>query len=61
MVSFLFTILSLVVMSFIYNAFLSLKSGQEDHAITGYIGATNSGFMRAAALGTWFGDFITAW
>lgn len=61
MVCFLFTIIVLVITSFIYNALLGIKDGMENYAITGYIGATNSGFMRAAALGTWFGDFITAW
>ena len=61
MICFLFTIIVVLITSFIYNAFLSLKSGMESYAITGYIGATNSNFMRAAALGTWFGDFITAW
>lgn len=31
------------------------------YKITGYIGTKNHVFMRAAAIGTWFGDFLTAW
>ena len=51
----------LVVTSYIYNILLSMKNSMEEYEITPYIGAKNSTFMRAAALGTWFGDFITAW
>ena len=61
MISFLFTILVIVITSFLYNVLLLMKNDMEKYEITAYIGATNSGFMRAAALGTWFGDFITAW
>lgn len=61
MICFLFTILCLVILSFIYNGFLSLDDSMGAYKITGYIGAKNHIFMRAAALGTWFGDFLTAW
>jgi len=61
MISFLFTLICLVILSFIYNAFLSLDDSMEPYKITGYIGAKNHVFMRAAAIGTWFGDFLTAW
>lgn len=61
MICFLFTIICLLVFSFIYNGFLSLDDSMDAYKITGYIGAKNHVFMRAAALGTWFGDFLTAW
>ena len=61
MVCFLTSVLSLVIFSFIYNGFLSLDSSMSRYKITGYIGVKNHVFMRAAAVGTWFGDFITAW
>lgn len=61
MLCFLFTIICLLVFSFVYNAFLSLDDSMELYKITGYIGAKNHVFMRAAAVGTWFGDFLTAW
>ena len=51
----------IVIFSLIYNGFLSLGTLMEPYKITGYIGAKNHVFMRAAALGTWFGDFLTAW
>ena len=31
------------------------------YAISSKMGITNQTFMKAAALGTWMGDFITAW
>ena len=61
MICFLFTILCLVIFSFVYNGFLSLDDAMEAYKITGYIGAKNHVFMRAAAIGTWFGDFLTSW
>lgn len=61
MICFLFTIICLVILSFVYNGFLSLNDTMEPYKITGYIGAKNHVFMRAAAIGTWFGDFLTAW
>ena len=61
MVCFLTSLVSLLIFSFIYNGFLSLDKSMEKYKITGYIGTNNSVFMRAAALGTWFGDFLTAW
>jgi len=61
MVSFLVSILSLIIISFIYNGFLSLDSGMDKYQISGYIGTTNHIFMRVAGIGTWFGDFITSW
>ena len=61
MVCFLTSLVFLVIFSFIYNGFLSLHKSMEKYKITGYIGTNNSVFMRAAALGTWFGDFLTAW
>ncbi|XP_066918710.1 transmembrane protein 117-like [Clytia hemisphaerica] len=61
MICFLFTMICLVILSFVYNGFLSLNDDMEPYKITGYIGAKNHVFMRAAAIGTWFGDFLTSW
>lgn len=61
MICFLYTILMVLVSSLVYNLFLLMKSDMEPYEITAYIGAKNSTFMRAGALGTWFGDFITSW
>ena len=61
MICFLFTLICLLIFSFVYNAFLSLDDSMSAYQITGYIGAKNHVFMRGAAIGTWFGDFLTAW
>lgn len=61
MIMFLCSLISLMIFSMIYNAFLSLDSRWDDHKITGYLGTKNHVFMRVAGVATWFGDFITAW
>ena len=61
MVCFLCSLIMLLIFSLIYNGFLSLDESEAEHKITGYIGAANYIFMRVAALGTWLGDFMTAW
>lgn len=29
--------------------------------VTDYMGIRNESFMKIAAVGTWMGDFVTAW
>lgn len=62
MIMFLITLLSVFIFSWLYNAFL-LAGGDSttDYRISGLMGLTNSIFMKAAACGTWCGDFFTAW
>lgn len=31
------------------------------HMVTDYMGIRNESFMKMAAVGTWMGDFVTAW
>ena len=62
MIMFLTSIVFVFIFSMIYNAFLGL--GGEDlkaYKITGYLGMENKMFMKAAGMGTWMGDFVTAW
>lgn len=62
MVMFLTTLVSLFIFSFLYNGFL--RAGGDElsgYKITTYLGLQNDSFMKAAALGTWMGDFVTAW
>ncbi|XP_067935642.1 transmembrane protein 117-like isoform X2 [Watersipora subatra] len=62
MVMFLTTLLSLYIFSWIYNGFLSLGGPEMSYyTITGYMDMKNTAFMKAAACGTWLGDFLTAW
>ena len=62
MVMFLTTLVSLFIFSFIYNGFLSLgDTSLTYYKITTYLGYENQTFMKAAGLGTWMGDFVTAW
>ena len=62
MVMFLSTLLSLFIFSFIYNGFLSAGGDELSlYKITTYLGIQNDNFMKAAGLGTWMGDFVTAW
>ncbi|CAH1787332.1 unnamed protein product [Owenia fusiformis] len=62
MVMFFTTIMFLYIFSWIYNAFL-LIGGESttQYAISDLLGLKNSWFMKAAACGTWCGDFFTAW
>ncbi|GFO26996.1 transmembrane protein 117 [Plakobranchus ocellatus] len=62
MTSFMTTVLVLFIFSYIYNAVLMI--GGDDtrkYHISSYMGVSNSIFMKAAATGTWCGDFFTAW
>lgn len=46
----------------IYNSFLESGHPQVDvYRINSHMGITNANFMKAAACGTWIGDFVTAW
>ncbi|XP_065069374.1 transmembrane protein 117-like isoform X2 [Rhopilema esculentum] len=62
MIMFFASIITLLIFSFIYNGFLGLDSvNGAPYKISSKMGITNHTFMKAAALGTWMGDFITAW
>ncbi|XP_078346486.1 LOW QUALITY PROTEIN: transmembrane protein 117-like [Oculina patagonica] len=62
MVMFLTTLVSLFIFSFIYNGFLSAGGDELSlYHVTSYLGIQNDSFMKAAGLGTWMGDFVTAW
>ncbi|XP_052067421.1 transmembrane protein 117-like [Mytilus californianus] len=62
MIMFLFSLISVFIFSWLYNAFLLAGgSSTEDYRISGLLGLSNSIFMKAAATGTWCGDFFTAW
>ncbi|KAL9955543.1 hypothetical protein ACROYT_G036881 [Oculina patagonica] len=50
------------IFSFIYNGFLSAGGDELSlYHVTSYLGIQNDSFMKAAGLGTWMGDFVTAW
>uniref|UniRef100_UPI00358F731C transmembrane protein 117 isoform X2 n=1 Tax=Myxine glutinosa TaxID=7769 RepID=UPI00358F731C len=58
----LFTsILFLFFFSHVYNLLLTFSDNMSDFMTSDFMGIRNEYFMRAAALGTWTGDFITAW
>lgn len=62
MIMFLLVILMLFVFSFVYNLFLMIGGDEmKPYHISQYMGISNSFFMKAAACGTWLGDFFTAW
>ncbi|XP_061772740.1 transmembrane protein 117 isoform X1 [Nerophis ophidion] len=61
MTMFFSTILSLCIFSNIYNLILLMAGNMESHMITDQMGIKNEVFMKLAAMGTWMGDFVTAW
>lgn len=62
MTMFLSTILCVFIFSYIYNAFLLIGGDStSDYSISPYMSISNNIFMKAAATGTWCGDFFTAW
>ncbi|XP_076328958.1 transmembrane protein 117-like isoform X2 [Tachypleus tridentatus] len=62
MIMFLTVIILVYIFSLVYNAFLiSSYPSPDPYTITAMMGITNVNFMKAAACGTWLGDFITAW
>lgn len=40
---------------------LRVSSACRPHMVTDYMGIRNESFMKIAAVGTWMGDFVTAW
>lgn len=52
--------LHLLFINLLYSSppFLSLCS---TYMVTEYMGIRNESFMKMAAVGTWMGDFVTAW
>ncbi|XP_072123538.1 transmembrane protein 117 isoform X3 [Mobula birostris] len=61
MVMFFSTILFLFIFSHIYNLCLLITGNMSPFIINEYMGIRNENFMKLAAVGTWLGDFVTAW
>ncbi|KAM4901518.1 TM117 protein, partial [Sylvietta virens] len=61
MTMFFSTILFLFIFSHIYNLFLIMAGNMSAYIITDFMGIRNENFMKVAAVGTWMGDFVTAW
>lgn len=62
MVMFLAVLMFLFIISFTYNEFLLLGGDHfAPYATSSNLGIENQTFMKMAAIGTWLGDFITAW
>ena len=62
MIMFLITLITVFIMSLIYNGFLSIGGdATSQYRISDLMGVANDYFMKAAACGTWCGDFFTAW
>lgn len=62
MTMFMTTIVAVFIFSYIYNLFLLIGGDATDAwHISPYMSISNSYFMKAAATGTWCGDFFTAW
>ncbi|XP_075065176.1 transmembrane protein 117 [Mixophyes fleayi] len=61
MTMFFSTILLLFIFSHIYNICLLIAGNMSPYIITEYMGIRNESFMKVAAVGTWMGDFVTAW
>ena len=62
MTMFFTTILSLFIVSHIYNLLLMIGGESTlQYRIDEHMGIRNSLFLKAAATGTWCGDFFTAW
>ncbi|XP_005993243.1 transmembrane protein 117 [Latimeria chalumnae] len=61
MIMFFSTILCLFIFSHIYNLCLLIAGNMSAYTITDYMGIRNENFMKVAAVGTWMGDFVTAW
>ncbi|XP_071100140.1 transmembrane protein 117-like [Haliotis cracherodii] len=62
MTMFFCVILCLFIISWLYNGFLMIGGdATEPYRISSLMGISNSFFTKAAACGTWCGDFFTAW
>ncbi|XP_078075859.1 transmembrane protein 117 isoform X1 [Mustelus asterias] len=55
------SILFLFIFSHIYNLCLLIAGNMSPYFINKYMGMKNGTFMKLAAVGTWMGDFVTAW
>ena len=60
MVMFMTVLLFLYMWSFVYSEFLIL-GGYAAYVASSNLGIKNQTFMKFAAMGTWLGDFLTAW
>lgn len=62
MVMFMTSVMSLYIFHFAYNGLLMLEGKYMDklHASRN-LDMKNKTFMKAAAIATWLGDFLTAW
>ncbi|XP_064480674.1 transmembrane protein 117-like [Ornithodoros turicata] len=62
MIMFMTMLMFVYMFSLVYNTFLmSAHPTPEPYRINAMMGITNANFMKAAACGTWLGDFLTAW
>ena len=62
MVMFLTVLLFLFMWSFVYSEFVLLAGPEyEFYVASSNMGIENQTFMKLAAMGTWLGDFLTAW
>uniref|UniRef100_A0A2D4HT17 Transmembrane protein 117 n=3 Tax=Micrurus TaxID=8634 RepID=A0A2D4HT17_MICLE len=61
MTMFFSTILFLFIFSHIYNLCLLMAGNMRLYIVTDFMGIRNESFMKVAAVGTWMGDFVTAW
>ncbi|XP_062838574.1 transmembrane protein 117 isoform X3 [Anolis carolinensis] len=61
MTMFFSTILFLFFFSHIYNLCLLIAGNMRAYIVTDFMGIRNESFMKVAAVGTWMGDFVTAW
>lgn len=62
MIMFLISLITIFIMSLFYNLFLMIGGeSTAPYRISDLMGVSNDYFMKAAACGTWCGDFFTAW
>ncbi|UYV74688.1 TMEM117 [Cordylochernes scorpioides] len=62
MIMYLSAIVFMYLFSNVYNmCLLAAHPDSQEYLITPKMGVTNANVMKAAACGTWLGDFITAW
>ncbi|KAH3727635.1 transmembrane protein 117-like [Dreissena polymorpha] len=62
MVMFLISLITIFIMSCVYNLFLMIGGDStSDWRISDLMGVSNAIFMKVSACGTWCGDFFTAW
>ncbi|XP_023647209.1 transmembrane protein 117 isoform X1 [Paramormyrops kingsleyae] len=61
MTMFFSTILFLFIFSHVYNLLLFMAGDMGPYMVTDHMGIRNELFMKMAAVGTWMGDFVTAW